>query len=174
MVDLERLTKRARRAYELGRFCSAARVAAYVGPVGLLCFSMSPRKGECLCLLVTLLAFVVGMRWHGRRAGGNAEVGLLAGTLPLAAGQLLALDPTLCGGPACVVGASLVAVLAGVFIAWRLRHSSESLDGYLAVAGIAALSASVGCIPLGLIGMLGVVLGIALGSGAGVLVLSTR
>src|SRR5687768_7170751 len=174
MVDLERLTKRARRAYELGRFCSAARVAAYVAPVGVLCFLMSPRKSECLCLLVMLLTFVVGMRWHGRRAGGNAEVGLIAGALPLAAGQLLALDPSICGGPACVLGASLVAVLAGVFIAWRLCRSAQSIDGYLAVAGIAALSASVGCIALGVLGMLGVVLGIVLGSGAGALVLSTR
>jgi hypothetical protein len=174
MVDLERLTKRARRAYELGRIRRALWVIAFIAPIGALCVLLSPRKGECLCLLVVLLAFVIGMRWHGRRAGGNASVGLIAGALPLAAGILLALEPSICGGPGCILGASLVALVAGVWIAWRLRHESESLDGYLAVAGIAVLSASVGCIALGLIGVLGVVIGIALGSGAGALVLSTR
>jgi len=174
MVDLERLTKRARRAYELGRIRSAARVAAFVGPVGALCVLMSPRKGECLCLLVVLLAFVIGMRWSNRRAGANANIGLIAGALPLMAGQVLALDPSICGGPGCILGASLVAVVAGVWIAWRLRQSAESADGYLAVAGIALLAASVGCLALGVIGTLGIAIGIALGSGGGALVLSTR
>jgi hypothetical protein len=173
MVDLESLTQRARRAYELGRLRSAARVAAYVAPVGALCVLTSPRQGECLCLLVALLAFVIGMRWRDRRAAGNAEIGLIAGALPLAAGQMLALDPSLCGGPGCALGASLVAVLAGIWIAWRLRNA-ESLDGYLAVAGIALLAASVGCLALGVIGILGVAIGIAFGSGAGALVLATR
>lgn len=174
MVDLERLAKRARRAYELGRIRSAARIAAYVAPVGALCVLMSPRKGECLCLVFVLLAFVVGMRWRNRRDGGNAELGLIAGALPLGAGQLLALDPSICGGPACILGASLVAAVAGIWIAWRLRENAESLDAYLAALGIAVLAASVGCTALGLIGILGVALGVALGGGAGALVLSTR
>ena len=174
MVDLESLTKRARRAYELGRFRSAARVAAIVAPAGAVCVLMSPRKAECLCLLMLLLALVVGMRWRNRRGAGNVAIGLSAGALPLAAGQLLALDPSICGGPGCILVSAVVAALAGVWIAWRLRQSSESLDGYLAVIGIAALAASVSCIALGVIGILGVVIGIALGSSAGALALSAR
>jgi hypothetical protein len=172
MVNIERLRRRGLYAYELGRIRAAARIALFLLPPAALCVFLSPNTAQCLCLASALLAAVVALRWRNRRGAESATIGLLAGSVPLSAGIVWSFDPAVCGGPECTAISVAAAISAGLWISLRVRRSSTPTAGYMTACGIAALAASVGCLSLGVIGVLAVVLGIAFGSGMGALVVS--
>ncbi len=168
MVDLERLKARGLVAYELGRLRSAARIALYVAPAATLCFLLAPNKEHCSCLLAVLLAAAIALRWRDRSGSESVTTGLLAGSLPLAVGLLLATDPS-CNRPLCIAISAVAATAAGIWVGFRQRDPAKRRTGPLVACAIAILAASVGCLPLGVFGVLGVVAGIALGTGVGAL-----
>jgi hypothetical protein len=166
MVDLERLKLRARCAYELGRVRSAARIALYLAPPAALCLYLSPDRTRCACLIAALLAATVALRWRDRRGTESVRIGLIAGSFPLAAALLLATDPR-CERLLCIGVSALIAAGAGVWVGLRQRDPGRRGGGPLVACGIAILAASVGCLPLGVLGILGVVAGLVVGSSLG-------
>ena len=170
MVNLDELTARGLRAYELGRLRKASRVALLLVPIATVCLVEARSREACACLSVLLLLAAIGLRWRDRRGVQSVTTGLLAGSLPLAAGLSIGQLDFRCGLAGgdvfCTTFAVFVGVLAGSFIAFRESQSRGTLWSGLSAAGITVLAASLGCLRLGSVGVAGVVLGIGLGMAA--------
>lgn len=168
MVNLEQLRARGLRAYETGRVRMAARVVWLVLPVAVVCSIESREREACACLAALLSAVSVWLRWRDSEGLSTVSTGLLAGSVPLLAGLVAARLGLHCGAagtrPLCVACSLVVGGGAGVFIALREVRARAGLLGWLAAGGIAALSASLGCVRFGVLGVASVALGIALGT----------
>jgi hypothetical protein len=101
----------------------------------------------------------------------NVSTGLWAGAIPLAAGLVLTRLDVHCGpaGAAalCTLCSALVGGITGVFIATREPERRARHWSWLAAVAVATLAASLGCVRLGVMGVFGVVCGMALGTAAG-------
>jgi len=163
------LAARARRAYERGRVLSARLALAVAAPmVGLslvLCDRPLASAGCGLALAAVLLAAA----WRGQPFARGARAGLLAGLgpllLPLAtclhicAGGVCLLAPT-----ACVVAALLGGAALGLYARHHINASPDA-SGYLVTAlAVAALVGSLGCVIAGVSGIVGMMVGLALGT----------
>lgn len=166
MVDLERLRARGLQAYEVSRVRMALRVSAFLAPMFALCWLVGERE-LCGCLMPVLAVLAVWLRWRDRRGLEAVTVGLVAGSLPLAAGLLLTSIATRCGGPWCLTLSAAVGVAAGVWVAVQQSRRSPTLSMWLAATSITALAAVMGCSALGAFGIAAVVAGVAFGSGLG-------
>lgn len=164
MVDLERLKTRSLKAYELGRLRMALRILALFLPASVLCWFVGDRE-LCACLMPLLAAAVVWLRWRDQRGVDDVTVGLVAGSIPLAAGLLLTALRTSCGGPLCLGLSALAGAAAGLVVATHARRSSRS--SWLAALAITTAAAVLGCSALGLFTVVGVLVGVAVGSGVG-------
>lgn len=160
---------RVRRAYEWGRLRHGARWLVWTTPLALL--------ASCGCtplMQVGLAGGVLGvlcvaMGWRGGVAGRAVGPGLLAGTVPLAAGLVLAWADHGCAAPACLSmcvpvcgGAGLAAGLAVVL--WGQQASSSRRALTLEAAAVACVAGGMGCLALGAAGVTGMALGLALGA----------
>jgi hypothetical protein len=171
MVSREELTARSLRAYEAGRFLSSLRVALVIVPIAVLCLLEPEGRGTCACLAVVLLGGAVWLRFRDRTGVRAVTTGLLAGAIPLAAGVLLShleLRCGLAGGETFRSAVSLLLGLgAGVFVSWREARWGARLSGLVTAAAITGLAAGLGCVRLGVLGLLALFGGIALGAVAG-------
>ena len=165
MVSREQLRAQGLRAYETGRLRAASRVALLLVPAAAVCLLESRTRGACACLAVALLSLAIWLRWRNRTGLESVTTGLLAGSVPLLAGLVLdRLDlqcgvggsATLCTGVALLLGGA-----SGVFIG--LRESRRRFWSTTAACAVGMLSASLGCLRLGVVGLASVVAGIALG-----------
>jgi hypothetical protein len=170
MVNLEQLRVRGLRAYEVGRLRVAARVAFLLVPVAAVCLLETRGREACVCLAALLLGLAVWLRWRDRHGMESVTTGLLAGSIPLAAGLVLAGLDLRCGLAGeetfCTAFAVLVGGAAGALIAVRERRWRGRFWGWLTAGSIAALAASLGCVRLGVVGIASVLAGIALGIAA--------
>ena len=157
----------ARRAYEWGRLQGAlgrGAAAAVVATPSLLVCSHTPWGAACLAGFALVVA-------AGRMRGGALEdgtrAGALAGILPcLLPAVLRAIDPALCimlseRGPwICGVGGAA----AGIVLGLRGRgHLAGGLPFWSGALAALAFPASLGCIPAGAAGFLGLAAGLAAG-----------
>jgi hypothetical protein len=170
MVNLEQLRDRGLWAYETGRMRMASRVALLLIPLAVVCLLEARGREACACLSVSLLGVAVWLRWRDRRGSDAVTTGLLAGSIPLVAGLVLARLGLRCGAGGsssfCLGLSVLVGLGAGALIAVReatLRHRAWS---WVTAGLVATLAASLGCVRLGIIGFGGVVLGMAVGTAA--------
>jgi hypothetical protein len=172
MVNPEHLVARGLRAYEVGRFVTASRIALLLIPIAALCLLESEGREACACLAVVLLGSAVWLRWRNREGMDSVTTGLLAGALPLGAGLLLArfdLRCGLAGGETyCTVFSVLIGALAGIVIALRENRWRRRLTSLVTAGAIASLAAGLGCIRLGVWGVASMVVGIAVGSMLGI------
>ena len=171
------LEARARRAYELGRFRRAARLAPFV----LLAAGAAVACGRPLPLTAliagALLPICVGLAFAGGPAGRGVVPGLLAGSAALAMPLLVMTVGHACLGdscmslclPACVAGG---AVAGAVIAKLAARHERDArfLGGALAVAG---LMGALGCTIAGTAGVAGMLAGVR-AAGAPLLVAARR
>lgn len=169
MVDLEQLKSRGLRVYELGRFKAATRIACLILPIAVLCYFFCPEKEICVCLSALLLGLVVWLRWRNRQGVEDVTTGLLAGGVPLVVGLLLVgVAPECCSDSFLSfnnVWCSLVSVVSGLWIAFRIRHAPG--ERWLAASMVAILAGSLGCLTFGVFGIAGVTLGVVVGCSAG-------
>jgi hypothetical protein len=181
MVNLDELTARGRRAYELGRLRAAARAAPIIVPVVALCEWESQRTGTCSCLGLLLLALALWFRWRSRRGADSVTAGLLAGGVPLAVALVVGrLAPGACAGAgwvsACTALCALAGVAGGFWMGRRVASGAPTAAGWTLAGAMAALAASLGCVGLGA-GALGAALGAAAGvilGGAGAALAAAR
>jgi hypothetical protein len=161
-----RLVRRARRAYEWGRLRQALGTAAWVAPMAALSAITCGHPwttvsvGLVLSLLVTLLL------WRGGDLGRGVRPGLLAGLAPLLL-PAAACGHACIGGvcvllPAvCVIGGTLCGLVVAAFTFGTLPRRPLVLSSAFAVAGLVG---AMGCLLLGLSGVVGMAAGMALGA----------
>jgi hypothetical protein len=174
MVNLDRLSARGLRAYELGRARVAARVALVVFPAVAICLLEPRGRPTCACLAVALCALSVWLRWRDRRGTQAARTGLMAGGIPLLAGLILARFGVRCDDAAqtslCTCVSALAGVGAGVLIAVREAtdvapaESRPRFSSWLTALVIAGLAAGLGCVRLGVAGLAGAAGGMLVGA----------
>jgi hypothetical protein len=117
-----------------------------------------------------LLGLAVWLRWRGRRGIEAVTTGLLAGSIPLAAGFVLARCAADGSASLCLGFSVLVGLGAGAVIAVREARQRERFWGWFTAGAVAALAASLGCVRLGVLGVAGVVVGMAAGTLAAALI----
>jgi hypothetical protein len=167
-VDEGRLVRRARRAYEAGRFEAALRLAAWVVPMVAVSAITGGHLRSTALTGVTLVALVTALAWRGGDEGRGVRRGLVAGLGPL----LLPVAVRACGH-SCTDGACLLfptaciagGAIAGVAVA-LLASTSFTARPRLLVSAFATafLTGSLGCVLLGLGGIAGMTAGMALGA----------
>jgi hypothetical protein len=167
MVTPEQLLTRGLRAYELGRFLAALRVALVVVPIAGLALIEATGRGACACLASVLLVATVWLRWRDRPGSEAVTTGLLAGSLPLLAGLVLSSLGLQCGligaESYCTLFSLLLGLGAGLLVWFRPAHTKGRVRGLLTALAIAGLAAGIGCVRLGTLGLVSMMLGLVLG-----------
>jgi hypothetical protein len=167
MVNLEQLKTRGLRAYEAGRVRTALRIAYVLIPAAAVCLLEANGRPACVCASVSLLGLAIWMRWRDRRGTEAVTTGLLAGSVPLAAGLVLARLGFHCGSAGtaafCTGVSALVGIGAGAFIAVQEVRRRARFWSALTAGTVATMAASLGCVRLGVVGVVSVAAGMAAG-----------
>ena len=167
MVNLETLTARSLRYYELGRLRMAARVAIVLGPIVALCLLGQTGREPTACCAALLLGVSGWFRFRSRAGVESVSTGVLAGVIPLIAALVLVrIDPqcataglvSYCTGFSLLVGAA-----AGAVVALRERSRALISSHWPPAVGVALLTASLGCVRLGVASIVGVAIGMLVG-----------
>lgn len=160
------------RAYERGRLRAAARIAAVILPVVALAALASGETELCACLGLVLLGVAMFFRWRNRSGRSSVTTGFVAGSWSLLAGLALS---RVSECPAdqllgwCASACLAVGLGSGAWVGWRtVREHRGISDGAIACA-VAALVGILGCVNVGLGGVLGVMMGLTAGSAVGAL-----
>lgn len=168
MVNLEQLTLRGLRAYEVGRLRMALRVLLVLTPAIVLCAFEARTRETCVCVGAVLLSLSVWLRWRGRDGFEAVSTGLLAGGIPLVLGLVLARLDVHCSSAEseafCLGFSGLIGLVAGVVIAVREARRRSRAWSVLTAAAICILAASLGCLRLGVASVLAVAAGTAVGA----------
>lgn len=167
MVNLETLTARSLRHYELGRLRMAARIALVLVPIVAVCLLEPVGREACACCAALLLGASVWLRFRNRVGVESVTTGLLAGGLPLVATLALTLvDPGCATAPPlsyCTGFSLLAGGAAGTVVAFRERARTTPSGHWLLAISVALLAASLGCVRFGLASVAGVALGMVVG-----------
>jgi hypothetical protein len=170
MANLEQLTKRSSRAYELGRLRMAASIALVILPVVALCLLEPAFREQSACCAGALLAGAIWFRYRDRRGVDGVRAGLLAGSLPLALSLLLThVDPGCARAglwSGCTAFSVLIGGASGALIALQSSSSESARVSSLIAVPIALFAASLGCLRLGIASVLGAGIGLVLGHAA--------
>lgn len=159
MVDLHRLEARARRTAERGRLRMAARIGLVVVPLACVGVIIGGDLLASACLACLLLLFAGGLRYWHRDGVRAVQIGLPLGLVPLATTVLIRACGVDCapltrlgeGEIACM----LAGVVAGAGVALRASSGDRpSLRIWGLATGVAAATATLGCVPLGMGGAL--------------------
>src|SRR4029079_2492141 len=163
------LFSRARRAYEMGRLRSALPAVAFAVPMVALSVVLCDRPAATAACGFVLVAVVVAAAGRGRPYAGGARAGLVAGLGPLllpmatcfhlCAGGVCLLAPTACIVAALVGGAAL-----GLHARHHISAHPDAGSFMVTALAVAALVGSLGCVIAGLSGIVGMVIGLALGT----------
>jgi hypothetical protein len=173
--NLDDLQRRARAAYERGRWQRACIEAWPVLGLGGLAIAFGSRPGLAAVLAAILLVSVVVLGHRGGAWRRAIVPGLVAGSLPMVVGLSACHIPHVCGGSVCMswcmpfVG--VAALLGGMVLARRAARSRPEL---LISASIASLTGAMGCIAIGLGGPLGLAAGMALSTGSALVTARAR
>jgi len=162
----------ARRAYEWGRLQGALRRGALAAAVATPSFLACGQSAWAAACLLGFGLVVAAGRMRGEGYDEGARTGALAGILPcLLPAAVRILDPSLCvllsaRGPwLCGIGGAA----AGIVLGLRGRAHGRARGGYGSLpfwaSAVAALAfpASLGCMPVGAAGFLGLAIGLFAG-----------
>lgn len=172
MANLDELTKRSLRAYELGRFRMAAAIALVILPLGALCLIEPAFREQSACCIALLLAASIWLRHRNQRGVEAVTTGLVAGALPFALSLTLGYLVPGCGDSGVLSYCSAISVVGGAaagLIAARRLAKSPAGASWLGALAIASLAAALGCLRLGAAGVLGAALGLAVGQASAML-----
>ena len=143
MVNLEHLRARGLWAYETGRARMASRIALIVIPAAVVCLLEVKGREACACVSVLLLGLAMWLRWRDRQGTEAVTTGLLAGSIPLAAGFVLARCAADGSASLCLGFSVLVGLGAGAVIAVREARQRERFWGWFTAGAVAAHGAPV-------------------------------
>jgi hypothetical protein len=170
MNNSNELLESARSAYERGRVAKALRTAALVVPMMLLSFGCCGSQVAALAIGAVLAAAVTVLVWRGGVAGRAVLPGLLAGAVPLAF-PLLACPACQRAGwvGAASLGACVVGGLASgaIVAAYTLRVREDRAVFLVTAGGVAAVAGSLGCVIVGMGGVVAMAIGLMLAAPLG-------
>lgn len=168
MVNLDELSLRGSRAYELGRLRVALRVVLVLAPAVLVCAFETQTREACLCVGVLLLGLSIWLRWRDRSGLEAVSTGLWAGGIPLALGLALGRLGVHCDSEKlselCLGFSGLVGLVAGAVIAAHEARQRSRAWGVTTAAAISILAATLGCLRLGIASVLAVAAGTMVGA----------
>jgi hypothetical protein len=156
MLDERQLSIAARRAYERGRLRRGLIEASPAIPMTLLSLVSTHAVGLNLVLGVLLAVTATGMFWRGGGLARGVSPGLIAGALVIIVPVLGRQCAYFCIGPVCwstcVMACAFAGIGAGVVLAqsWREYRSAQSIAASLTIA---ALAGAMGCLEIGLTGL---------------------
>ena len=162
------LKQRARAAYERGRVRHA--LVAALPCVAIAAIAGLIDREWSLALSVGALLFSAAFLayFRGRHFGRAVLPGVAAGVIPFLAIHVARASGHLCTGTSCIslcIPACVVSgVVAGLLIARVSRRSGAPLGSWAAGGVIAALTGALGCACIGVLGVVGLVVGIVVGS----------
>jgi hypothetical protein len=163
--DERALFQRAERAYERGRFLAGLRAAAFVIPLMLVSFGCCGRPSVSVFIAAALAVLVTVLVWRGGALARGVAPGYAAGILPLAV-PLVALPIFERSGLAGVVPlAACVAggIASGAIVAFYASREEDDKPGFVLSCGsVATLAGSLGCVIVGLGGVLAMAVGLVL------------
>lgn len=117
-----------------------------------------------------MAAVIARATHHGREASRAVIPGLLTGALPLLVGLIACRVPHACGAGLCVSWCAPLCLtaggLAGLVLGVRAKRAPRRASMFVATT-IAVLAGSLGCLVVGLGGVVGMVLGMSLGATVG-------
>jgi hypothetical protein len=171
-VDLDALEARARSAYERSRWRLGAQAAWPALIMAGICVALGGRPLATLVMGAILAGVIAKATHHGREASRAVIPGLLAGALPLLAGLIACRVPHACGmglclswcAPLCLAAGGLAGLLLGI---GTNRAPLDRRHSMFVATSIALLAGSLGCLVVGLGGIVGMFLGLSLGAVAG-------
>lgn len=155
----------ATRAYERGRWLKGLRTAAIVVPMMLVSFGCCGNRSASCLIAAVLAALVTVLTWRGGSVGRAVP--------PSLAGGIAALAIPLLGCPACesfgIQGALpfVFCVLGGltsgaIVVYYASREAQDKATFVFAGGAVAALAGSLGCVIVGLGGVVAMAVGLAL------------
>ncbi len=161
-IDLIRIRRRVRLAYEFGRFQWAI---FGIAPVALLvCIAMCfvPRPISTLWFGMAIVVIGATMLWYGRDPQRAVLPGVIAGLIPLVL-ALCANNMHMCGAegcttlcvPACVLGG----VVAGLLVTYVGHLRRAGLLFLFSASVLALLTGAMGCSCVGFSGIIGLGIG---------------
>lgn len=150
-------------AYERGRGKRALADALPLLPLVGAAVGASAAWAQGVLAPLLLAAFLF-LRWRGLELGRGAMYGVAAGALPLLVPTVLAWNGMACDAcPTwCRVACGVAGGLGGVVLGSRARTAKSLVAG----AVVATLAALLGCWPMGTATLLGMLVALAVGSGA--------
>jgi hypothetical protein len=157
MVDLQLLSRRARRAAEWGRLRVATRITVAVAPLVLLAVLIGNRAAAVTVIGTVLLIVCIGLGWRHADGGRAARTGLALGAIPM----IVALVTCVCG-----VGCLVAGLIAGCGSAWSAMRLAppRRLAMWARLGLVASLTTALGCVGLGLGSALVIIAAMAAGS----------
>jgi hypothetical protein len=163
------LSVRARRAYEMGRLRAALPTVAFAAPMVGLSAVLCDRPAASAGCGLALVAVLVAAAWRGRPHARGARAGLVAGLGPLLLPMATCFH--LCAGGVCLLAPAaciVAALVGGAALGRHARHhvsARPDAGGYLVTAlAVVALVGSLGCVIAGVSGIVGMMVGLALGT----------
>ena len=168
MADAEPVFReRARRAYERGRLLLGLRRAALVAPMAARTWVTCARPAATAVDALALASLILYFEWHGRDLGRGSRVGLWAGAPALLVPVLIQLGGHACGRSFCALLPTMClggGIVAGVLLVQWGRRRGLSTSGLLAAGTVAGLAGTLGCLAGGTGGIVGLALGLTLGT----------
>jgi hypothetical protein len=161
-----RLKDAARRAYEWGRLERALLRGAAVALLALPGILVCQRSPLAIACLAGLALVVAGGHLRGEAYAEGSRAGAFAGILPcLLPAAIGAMNPEACvllmsarGLWICALGGAS----AGLILGWRGWHARGAAFWAPAIAAF-GLAASIGCLPAGAVGFVGLAAGLVAG-----------
>jgi hypothetical protein len=169
----DNVRRRAARAYERGRVTAAAGLFAPIAFL-LVCVPIVTGSGPLWSAVGGVLALAgAAAAWRGGLAGRAARAGLLAGLAPLVAPIAVGAFGHRCSDcglpaslPLCIAACVAAGTAAGAILGLVAgREGRRALFAATAV-GFAGAAGALGCVFAGASGLLGMGIGLALGSAA--------
>lgn len=171
-IEVDRLQRRARWAYEVGRLRLALLGISPLVVVVAIAACLAHRPMSTFWFGLAALLVGAAMLWYGREPQKAVFPAVVAGLVPLmlalCASHLHTCGPDGCTSwcvPACALGG----VVAGLAVATVGNQRGAGLFFWLSGSGLAMLTGAMGCSCLGYSGVAGLGLGLASGLVPGLL-----
>lgn len=163
-----RVEARARRAYERGRLGTAVvRALPLVPLVALATVGCSAPQETILCGAVLLVA-VTALLWRGQEFAAGVGPGVAAGLLPLLLPVVTRVTGHFCSSGSCYILPVVCALggLAGGVLLGVMAPAPRAgrRVAFVVACVVAALTGAVGCLLYGLVGLVVMAAGLAVGA----------
>jgi len=137
----------------------ACRIAIVIAPLALVPIISGASATNCACLAVALFAVAAYLRWRSQLGRDAVWDGLIMGTVPLLTALLLRSCGANCGPLGTFSEAELACVLAGAVAGAGVTLRAAELpahraERWLLSVLVASVTAALGCVGLGLGGVL--------------------